>query len=111
VQRRQRSFDRRVSEHWFALAVAGVALVVALGLHGFARDEIGRASTISEDRSAAAPSMVSAGPILDLSGPAPRSISVPPKTVALTFDDGPDPRWTPKILDVLARDRCTRPSS
>ena len=24
-------------------------------------------------------------------------------TVALTFDDGPDPRWTPQILDVLAR--------
>jgi peptidoglycan/xylan/chitin deacetylase (PgdA/CDA1 family) len=21
--------------------------------------------------------------------------------VALTFDDGPDPRWTPKILDIL----------
>ena len=24
-----------------------------------------------------------------------------PNLVALTFDDGPDPRWTPKILDVL----------
>ncbi|HWW47429.1 MAG TPA: polysaccharide deacetylase family protein [Xanthobacteraceae bacterium] len=24
-----------------------------------------------------------------------------PKTVALTFDDGPDPSWTPRILDVL----------
>lgn len=24
-----------------------------------------------------------------------------PKTVALTFDDGPDPRWTPQILRVL----------
>jgi peptidoglycan-N-acetylglucosamine deacetylase len=24
-------------------------------------------------------------------------------TVVLTFDDGPDPRWTPRILDVLAR--------
>ncbi|WP_322963267.1 glycosyltransferase [Sphingomonas fuzhouensis] len=27
-----------------------------------------------------------------------------PKTVALTFDDGPDPEWTPKILDVLERE-------
>ena len=27
----------------------------------------------------------------------------PPKTVALTFDDGPDPTWTPRILDVLKR--------
>jgi cellulose synthase/poly-beta-1,6-N-acetylglucosamine synthase-like glycosyltransferase/peptidoglycan/xylan/chitin deacetylase (PgdA/CDA1 family)/spore germination protein YaaH len=23
------------------------------------------------------------------------------KSIALTFDDGPDPRWTPKILDIL----------
>ena len=27
--------------------------------------------------------------------------------VALTFDDGPDPEWTPKILDVLKRERAT----
>ncbi|HZY72378.1 MAG TPA: polysaccharide deacetylase family protein, partial [Edaphobacter sp.] len=26
-----------------------------------------------------------------------------PKEVALTFDDGPDPEWTPKILDILKR--------
>ena len=26
-----------------------------------------------------------------------------PRKVALTFDDGPDPDWTPKILDVLKR--------
>jgi peptidoglycan/xylan/chitin deacetylase (PgdA/CDA1 family)/glycosyltransferase involved in cell wall biosynthesis len=26
--------------------------------------------------------------------------------VALTFDDGPDPRWTPQILDVLRRHRA-----
>ena len=24
-----------------------------------------------------------------------------PKKIALTFDDGPDPRWTPQILDIL----------
>jgi peptidoglycan-N-acetylglucosamine deacetylase len=24
-------------------------------------------------------------------------------TIALTFDDGPDPRWTPKILEILKR--------
>ncbi|WTW93244.1 polysaccharide deacetylase family protein [Streptomycetaceae bacterium NBC_01309] len=26
-------------------------------------------------------------------------------TVALTFDDGPDPEWTPRVLDILARHR------
>jgi cellulose synthase/poly-beta-1,6-N-acetylglucosamine synthase-like glycosyltransferase/peptidoglycan/xylan/chitin deacetylase (PgdA/CDA1 family) len=28
---------------------------------------------------------------------------MPARTIALTFDDGPDPRYTPQILDVLAR--------
>ncbi|WP_116090514.1 glycosyltransferase [Sphingomonas crusticola] len=29
-----------------------------------------------------------------------------PKQIALTFDDGPDPRWTPQILDVLKAKRA-----
>ncbi|HXQ26585.1 MAG TPA: glycosyltransferase [Candidatus Acidoferrales bacterium] len=29
-----------------------------------------------------------------------------PHKVALTFDDGPDPEWTPKILDVLKREKA-----
>jgi len=29
-----------------------------------------------------------------------------PKKVALTFDDGPDPIWTPKILDVLEKEHA-----
>ena len=29
-----------------------------------------------------------------------------PDKVALTFDDGPDPEWTPKILDVLKREQA-----
>lgn len=30
-----------------------------------------------------------------------------PHQVALTFDDGPDPEWTPKILDILKKKRVT----
>jgi cellulose synthase/poly-beta-1,6-N-acetylglucosamine synthase-like glycosyltransferase/peptidoglycan/xylan/chitin deacetylase (PgdA/CDA1 family)/spore germination protein YaaH len=28
-----------------------------------------------------------------------------PKQLALTFDDGPDPKWTPKILDILKQEK------
>ena len=27
---------------------------------------------------------------------------------ALTFDDGPDPKWTPKVLDILKRETRER---
>ena len=30
-----------------------------------------------------------------------------PKQLAITFDDGPDPEWTPKILDVLKQEHAT----
>ena len=30
-----------------------------------------------------------------------------PKKVALTFDDGPDPKWTPQILDILKQKKAT----
>lgn len=40
-------------------------------------------------------------PVTDLSqlSPAP-----PPKSIALTIDDGPNPKWTPRVLDLLAEE-------
>ena len=47
--------------------------------------------------------LAGAGPVLDLAGTPPRSVPSPDRTVALTFEDGPDPRWTPAVLEVLRR--------
>jgi len=44
------------------------------------------------------------GPVIFEDGTDLLSRSLPDRTVALTFDDGPDQRWTPQILDVLARE-------
>jgi cellulose synthase/poly-beta-1,6-N-acetylglucosamine synthase-like glycosyltransferase/peptidoglycan/xylan/chitin deacetylase (PgdA/CDA1 family) len=41
------------------------------------------------------------GPIINTTGGQQSSNRLPARTIALTFDDGPDPRWTPKVLDVL----------
>ena len=55
---------------------------------------------------AAAPAAVTGGgPVINATGTRPRSYSLPPRTVALTFDDGPNPVWTPKVLAVLRRYR------
>ncbi|MBX6751139.1 MAG: glycosyltransferase [Micromonosporaceae bacterium] len=42
------------------------------------------------------------GPYVDTTQGRVASYELPPKTVVLTFDDGPSPEWTPKILAVLA---------
>jgi peptidoglycan/xylan/chitin deacetylase (PgdA/CDA1 family) len=77
------------------------ALALALLVNGFTEHAVGRSSTVPAV--GAASGLDRQRPILDLSGPAPRSVPLPAKTVALTFDDGPDPEWTPRILDVLRR--------
>ncbi|AGZ46224.1 bifunctional polysaccharide deacetylase/glycosyltransferase family 2 protein [Actinoplanes friuliensis] len=41
------------------------------------------------------------GPIINTTGGQESSNRLPERTIALTFDDGPDPNWTPKVLDVL----------
>ena len=43
------------------------------------------------------------GPVIDLTQGRTDSLAMPPKTVALTFDDGPDPTWTPQVLAELER--------
>ncbi|HEV7864316.1 MAG TPA: glycosyltransferase, partial [Acidimicrobiia bacterium] len=86
---------------WLAVSAMVAALGLALLVDGFVIHEVGRSSTAVPGGEVAG--LDRQGPVLDLSGPQIRSASLPDKTVALTFDDGPDPKWTPQILDVLRR--------
>lgn len=98
---RRRPAPRHPRAHWGLLALVLGLLTIGLALSGYASHRTGPSATPSG--AAADPGLAGdAGPILDLSGGSVRSISPPPGTVVLTFDDGPDPRWTPEILDVLA---------
>jgi cellulose synthase/poly-beta-1,6-N-acetylglucosamine synthase-like glycosyltransferase/peptidoglycan/xylan/chitin deacetylase (PgdA/CDA1 family) len=82
-------------------------LVFAVGLmvEGYTRGVLGENSSTEPSpgrHAAAAPAAVaSGGPVIRMAGSHPRSYTMPARTVALTFDDGPDPTWTPKILAVL----------
>lgn len=84
------------------LFALGVALAVQGYMHhlaGIADDSVpggGSAGTV--------PGVVShGGPVIDARGGAVRTVAPADKTLALTFDDGPDPVWTPRILDVLRK--------
>jgi peptidoglycan/xylan/chitin deacetylase (PgdA/CDA1 family) len=41
------------------------------------------------------------GPVINTTGGQERTHRLPERTIALTFDDGPDPTWTPRVLQVL----------
>ncbi|MFF0721124.1 bifunctional polysaccharide deacetylase/glycosyltransferase family 2 protein [Micromonospora sp. NPDC003816] len=43
------------------------------------------------------------GPIVNTTADRPQSYRLPARTIALTFDDGPDPIWTPAVLEVLEK--------
>ncbi|MGO4471315.1 polysaccharide deacetylase family protein [Arthrobacter sp. M-10] len=102
----KRTVPVSVRAHWFILLAVllalGVALVVQGYMHhlaGIADDSVpggGSASTV--------PDAVShGGPVVDSRGGSVRTVGPPDRTLALTFDDGPDPVWTPRILDVLRK--------
>ncbi|MFC4908563.1 glycosyltransferase [Actinomadura gamaensis] len=91
--------------HWVLMALGSLALITLLLLDGFANGAVGE-SPKHEPKHEPAPApadVMSGGPVVNLAGGTPHSLRTPPKTIALTFDDGPDPKWTPKLLDVLKR--------
>ncbi|WBQ06026.1 bifunctional polysaccharide deacetylase/glycosyltransferase family 2 protein [Kribbella sp. CA-293567] len=91
--------------HWLVLTVCVVSLVAALLLNGYTQHLFGTAPDAEPPERtsfAQVPEQVSGGgPVIDASGAEIRTAAPKPKTIALTFDDGPDPVWTPKILDLL----------
>src|SRR5215218_6442731 len=91
--------------HWLALVVVLFTITVALGLHGYVSGELTDAGYVRPPGPAGQlPESISGGgPILGPRAGAVTSVAVPPRTVVLTFDDGPDPTWTPKVLQVLRR--------
>ncbi len=87
--------------HWRFLAVLLTVIAVALTFQGLATHTIGPAIETPPAAVGDRP-LVGEGAVFSAVGdrlvPAPRSAG---RRIALTFDDGPDPRWTPAIADVL----------
>jgi cellulose synthase/poly-beta-1,6-N-acetylglucosamine synthase-like glycosyltransferase/peptidoglycan/xylan/chitin deacetylase (PgdA/CDA1 family) len=76
-------------------------LVALLGVQGLSTRTTGRSAT--PPRAGQGP-LRSAGPILVWDrGRVTSRGRRPGKTIALSFDDGPDPRWTPRIAATLRR--------
>ena len=99
AKKKRFSFTRLLFGTVLLSMLAGVLLVEAYVNAEFHPDHSGSAGSqvhVPE-------SVKDGGPIIDTRNGTVHSYTMPAKTIALTFDDGPDPQWTPRILEVLRR--------
>jgi cellulose synthase/poly-beta-1,6-N-acetylglucosamine synthase-like glycosyltransferase/peptidoglycan/xylan/chitin deacetylase (PgdA/CDA1 family) len=80
-------------------------LACALLIQGYSRHMFGTETDVrpAGDSGSVPDVVIRGGAVLLDASPRVRTVHPRRSTVALTFDDGPDPRWTPRILDVLER--------
>src|SRR3954471_277008 len=100
---------RRVSvpSHWRLLTFCFVVVSVAMLFEGIATHRVGPSATAAPHEKTDGPApLANSRPILAARGSHLVSKQPPPgRRIALTFDDGPDPHWTPKIAAILRRER------
>ena len=82
-----------------------VALVAMLMLRGYVHSEILADHRIQPEASTdkVPEKILDGGPVIDTRSGKTTSLKVPSHRLVLTFDDGPDPTWTPKVLDMLKK--------
>ncbi|MFJ3041798.1 bifunctional polysaccharide deacetylase/glycosyltransferase family 2 protein [Streptomyces tendae] len=80
-----------------------LALTCVMLLDGYLRAEVGGDQRVRTGAPAGdvPDEVLDGGPILSFPGGQATTVSVPDKTIVLTFDDGPDPTWTPQVLEIL----------
>ncbi|MFF0158630.1 bifunctional polysaccharide deacetylase/glycosyltransferase family 2 protein [Streptomyces sp. NPDC005263] len=82
-----------------------LALTSVMLLDGYLRAEVGGDQRVRDgaDSDEVPDKVLNGGPILSFRGGRATTVSVPKKTIALTFDDGPNPTYTPDVLKVLQK--------
>ncbi|MBT2413375.1 glycosyltransferase [Streptomyces sp. ISL-12] len=82
-----------------------VALMAMLMLRGYVHSEILADHRVQPPAATdkVPERILEGGPVIDTRAGRTDSMSVPDHKLVLTFDDGPDPTWTPKVLDVLKK--------
>ena len=98
----------RLRLQWLLTAVLLLTFTSALAVNGLVHGHHSGDSPGSQPTSnSAVPQQIQQPdrPIIDTTHKGPVSYKVPPKTIVLSFDDGPDATWTPKVIEVLHKYR------
>ncbi|MER0479039.1 bifunctional polysaccharide deacetylase/glycosyltransferase family 2 protein [Streptomyces sp. Edi2] len=89
--------------HWLLLILILPVMFGALLFEGWTTHEVDAAKTRKDCTSPVPRSVDKGGPVLRFHDGKAVSSAVPARTVALTYDGGPDPVWTPRLLDLLRK--------
>ena len=87
--------------HWLLLLLVLPAVTAALLFEGWTTHEVDAARKKVPCTSPIPGSADNGEPVLRLAGGRAETAAMPPGTAALTFDGGPDPEWTPRLLGLL----------
>ncbi|WP_405617667.1 bifunctional polysaccharide deacetylase/glycosyltransferase family 2 protein [Streptomyces sp. NBC_00076] len=82
-----------------------LALTSVMLLDGYLRAEVGGDQRVRDGASSdeVPDKILNGGPIVSFRNGQATTVSVPKKTIALTFDDGPNPTYTPDVLKILEK--------
>ncbi|HVK22709.1 MAG TPA: polysaccharide deacetylase family protein, partial [Actinokineospora sp.] len=95
---------RKPRAHWILLTAILIAVAGLLTVNAFLAGGLGTEQASPVGTATGVPAAArEGGAVIDPRGETPRTVRPKDKSLALTFDDGPDPEWTPKVLDALAR--------
>ncbi|MEV8230484.1 glycosyltransferase [Streptomyces sp. NPDC079167] len=106
-RKKKRTVRRRLPMRYLLPSLLLVALLAMLMLRGYVHSEI-----LADHRvQPPAPTtqvpdkVIEGGPVIDAraAGEEAETLRIPDHKIVLTFDDGPDPVWTPKVLDELKK--------
>ncbi|GGV73999.1 hypothetical protein GCM10010499_28350 [Streptomyces thermoviolaceus subsp. apingens] len=102
---RTRRPPRRLPLRLLVPALLLAALMAMLMLRGYVHSEILADHRIRPEAATdrVPQRILDGGPVIDTRHGQATSLRIPDRRLVLTFDDGPDPTWTPNVLDVLKR--------
>ncbi|NEB82313.1 glycosyltransferase [Streptomyces sp. SID14478] len=100
---RRRAPRRRFPLRYLLPALLLVAMIAMLMIRGYVHSEILADHRIQPEAATdkVPEKILDGGPVIDTRGGQETSRRIDDHKLVLTFDDGPDPEWTPKVLDVL----------
>ncbi|WP_314175814.1 bifunctional polysaccharide deacetylase/glycosyltransferase family 2 protein [Streptomyces winkii] len=99
--RGKHALSRDPRGHWLLLILLLPTVFAALLFEGWTGHEVDAAKTKRNCTEPVPREVARGGPVLRGDGAGLRSAAMPARKVALTFDGGPDPVWTPRLLDLL----------